>query len=81
MTEDRTLELHTNASQGALEYLRLARDSLACIEGDMHVNVTRLQLNGLMKSVENFHTRAARKLRYQNQMETKHENEASASEA
>ena len=73
MTErapDRTLELHTNASQGALEYLRLARDSLACINDAHGVVPMQNQLDTLMKAVENFHTIAARKLRYQLKLET-----------
>jgi hypothetical protein len=65
MPEDRTLELHTNASQGALEYLRLARDSLACInDGGARIVTARHQLDHAMKAVENFHTEVARKLRY-----------------
>ena len=69
--DDRSLELHTNASQGALEYLRLARDSLACIEG-AGVSIARAKrdLDVIMKTIENFHTIAARKLRYQLKMET-----------
>ena len=71
--EDRLLELQANASQGALEYLRLARDSLACIEG-AGVSIARAKrdLDVIMKAVENFHTIAARKLRYQLKLETDH---------
>lgn len=69
--DDRSLELQTNASHGALEYLRLARDSLACIEG-AGVSIARAKrdLDVIMKAVENFHTIAARKLRYQLKLET-----------
>jgi hypothetical protein len=73
VVEDRTLELHTNASQGALEYLRLARDSLACInDTGLGTRIARAKadLDALMTTVENFHTEAARRLRYQQRKES-----------
>lgn len=75
MTEDRTLELHTNASHGALEYLRLARDSLACIHGSDAINEAATQIAVVMITIGNFHTRTARKVRHQ--LETNHADQGS----